>query len=159
MRLNKMTGFRVSKYDEKHRCDGVYLKNEWTSIGDVGKVFNGKEFGIDEYKKTEGQYLLLIRKLCLKLNVCEMQITDLEDYFSACAHHNGSVLCGMQEILDVIRDCLREKYWCKLSADRLFVHFGYDYYLYIHCPLDSKCMSVLVKDVGLFLEIMDSPYL
>ena len=73
-------------------------------------------------------------------------------------YRNGTALKGIDAIIGVARDCLREKYWCKLSAPKLEFHFGYDYYLYVCSPLDLQQTSVLVNELGLFIESKESPY-
>jgi hypothetical protein len=38
------------------------------------------------------------------------------------------------EIENILKLILREKLWCKLvSEGKLFIHFGYDFYMYIGC--------------------------
>ena len=42
-----MNHYRISKYSPEYRQNGVYLKDEWTSIADVGKTFDGVMMSID----------------------------------------------------------------------------------------------------------------
>ena len=39
-----MKEYRISKYDPQFRVNGAYQKNEWTSISDIGKVFDDGGF-------------------------------------------------------------------------------------------------------------------
>ena len=150
--------FRVSKYDNEYRFNGVYLRDEWTSISDIGKVYDGKVFTYNEYINVENTYLSLIKQVCSRLKVIEMRISSLEDYSNNCLYQEGFILKGLDAIIDVARDCLREKYWCKLRAPELEFHFGYDYYLYVRSSLDFKQLHYLVNDLGLFIEVKESPY-
>ncbi len=36
-----MFQYRITKYDPAFRIDGKYTKDEWTSIHDIGKIYNG----------------------------------------------------------------------------------------------------------------------
>ena len=36
--------YRVTKYDPANRVNGEYTKDEWTSMYDVGRSYNGKVF-------------------------------------------------------------------------------------------------------------------
>lgn len=149
--------FRISKYNRVFGQE-YFLDDDWTSISDIGKVFKGKVLTYSAYEHVENQYLLLISKICSELNVSKMRVTNLENYFNLYNCRNRIVLKSIDEIISVARDCLREKYWCKLTSKTLSFHFGYDYYLYVCSPLDYQFMSCLVRDCGLFIEIKKSPY-
>lgn len=158
MLQNHMYEFRISKYNYAYRQNGIFMKEDWTSISDVGKVYGGKKFTYREYESVEAKYLSLIKLICNELKISHMQITDLEDYSYKCSYSNGTVLKSIDDILNVAKDCLREKYWCKLSSNSHFFHFGYDFYLYVGSTLDYTCLSELAHEVGLFVEAENSPY-
>jgi len=44
--LNKkqLYEYRIVKYNPKFRINGIYTKNEWTSISDIGDEFDGVFF-------------------------------------------------------------------------------------------------------------------
>ncbi len=149
--------FRVSKYMKDPKT-GMPIVDEWTSISDVGKLYNGKLFTYSEYVQAESRYLQLIELVCSTLNIDHLQISSIENPFDICPYPNNHLLKNLDMIVNVAKDCLREKYWCKLQTDGLFFHFGYDYYLYIGSPLDHIQMNKIVSSVGLFLEEMNSPY-
>lgn len=48
-----MNYYRISKYDPQYRIDGIYQKDEWTSMSDIGNIYGGKVFTEDEYYKVE----------------------------------------------------------------------------------------------------------
>lgn len=154
---NCLYEFRVSKY-YRDCTTGKLLFDQWTSISDVGKVFNGRVLTYAEYQQSENRYLLLIRNICLLLNITQLQITSLENPFNLCPYPNDCILESVDQIVDVATACLRERYWCKLQSSKLFFHFGYDFYLYIGSPLDFTQMSSLVSNLGLFIEKKNSPY-
>lgn len=149
--------YRISKYDPKYRVDGIYTRDEWTSMSDIGRTYNGQVVTRDEYDRVETAYLSVVKKLCLLLDIDEIQLTGLEDYFNNCTHCNGAILMGAETIIKVVRDCLREEYWCQLIAPKLEIHFGYDYYLYVCCSLEFEQVNRLALDVGLFVEVKELP--
>lgn len=68
-------------------------------------------------------------------------------------------LLSLEQVKIVSKLILREYLWCKLiSKYKMFVHFGYDYYMYIGSR--SQCKDTLrkIKDSGLFVEDFESPY-
>lgn len=55
--------------------NGVYTKDEWTSFCDIGKVFDGERFSLDEYTKVETNYIEFILE-CLRLTDCDYLSID-----------------------------------------------------------------------------------
>lgn len=52
-----MKEYRISKYDPQFRVNGSYQKNEWTSISDIGKVFDDGVLTLAEYLRVENEYI------------------------------------------------------------------------------------------------------
>ncbi len=152
-----MNEFRISKYDLKYRINGVYQKEEWISIGDVGRVYDGSVFTFEEYVRVENAYLSFIEKVCQTLNIQSLNVMGLEDYNHICKFAVEQIV-DLDEILDISRDCLRERYWCRLESKQLFFHFGYDYYLYVGSKLTYSHIKCMTDSCGLYVEKMESPY-
>lgn len=58
MPLPFMYGWRIIKYNPAFRDErGAYLKDEWTSVSDVGKSFDGEVLTFEEYYKIENAYV------------------------------------------------------------------------------------------------------
>ena len=129
-----MNEYRISKYDLTYRKNGVYIKEDWTSISDIGKVYDGNLFTLEDYLIVEDSYLRFIHILCTELDVHDIKINGLEDYKNKCKYVQASTL-SINDVLQISRGCLREEYWCRLESDQIFFHFGYDYYMYIVCSL------------------------
>jgi hypothetical protein len=54
---------------------------------------------------------------------------------------------------------LRKQVWARLEAPRrAFVHFGYDYYMYIGTSRDTSKAAETVEAAGLYVERVRSPY-
>ncbi|OXM17137.1 hypothetical protein [Paenibacillus herberti] len=65
------------------------------------------------------------------------------------------------EIPDLSKLILREQVWAKLDHPSMFVHFGYDYYMYIGLKgenSDYVAFEQKINYLGLFAERVKSPY-
>ena len=144
--------YRISKYDPQFRSNGIYTRDEWTSVGDVGKYFGGSLFTFEEYLDTENRYIGLIQTILQLLQISHIKITKLEDYRHRCPYANNQTLFDRERILSVIRDCLREQYWCEIKASSLVCTFGYDYYIYIKYPLNFSRIKEISSDYNLYVE-------
>lgn len=152
-----MNCFRISKYNPIYRKQGSYMKDEWTSISDIGKLFNGKIFTSEEYKAIESSYISCIHTIILEANIKKCTIKNFENY-SETAWENNQIIYGNQIVLFII-DCLRENCWGKLQGSNFYIHFGYDYYVYIGTLLDLGQIISITSKNGLFCENMVSPYI
>lgn len=166
-----MFGYRLSKYDPAKRdASGAYLVEDWTSVSDIGRSLNGRIVTTQQYLVVEDSYVNAVAQLLSFAGISTMYVSDLEVMTSghdtrfpddgvaiSCAQlHDTSMVAG--EMLErVVRGCLREYVWCRLSTPcKSYVHFGYDYYVYVGIP-DSA--SSLVLPTGMFIEECDSPYM
>ena len=146
-----MINYRISKYNPWFRVNGIYTKEEWTSIGDVGKCFDGKRFTFDEYIAIENNYVVFVDRIIQLTKTDLLKITGLEDDSHNCQYENGHIL-RKEEVSSVVRGCLREEYWCRLVASSLEISFGYDYYVYAKCSLNYFQMMDMASDLELFVE-------
>lgn len=151
-----MNEFRLSKYDPKNRIDGLYLVSEWTSIHDIGKQFDAGVLSYDQYKKVEQAYINCCITLFKKTGIKHLYIKSPEYYESRIRFPKS--LDSESDIRNVIMYCLQEKCWAKLEAEGFFIHFGYDYYLYIGTELNISLVEQVARQYGLFCEIFLSPY-
>jgi hypothetical protein len=58
----------------------------------------------------------------------------------------------------IIRRILREEFRCRLEGGEGFIHFGWDYYMYIGVPHPCPTARVRAADLGLYIEEFASPY-
>lgn len=153
--------WRVTKYDPKNRdSNGSYSINEWTSFSDIGKIYNGIELSTYEYIQYEKAYIKAVF-LFMKCNQVEqLKIVGLEIYDEETESNLEEGMILSEDIIEsVIRDVLRERIWCKLIfSEILFIHFGYDYNMYIGSM--KLCREVLdeIEQSNLFIEGYQSPY-
>jgi len=166
-----MHSWRITKYDPNNRsASGHYFKDEWTSISDVGKEYGDALFTLSRYIKIESLYLDSILIIMSSLGVDYLMASDLEKRITkrhtVLTKEEMSFLkslknnmCVPKESIDLLaRLVLREFVWCKLVHSNMFVHFGYDYHMYIGSttPLESELEQIRAS--GLFVESMPSPY-
>ena len=151
-----MTEYRITKYNPANRINGVYIADEWTSISDIGKVFNGIILSQDTYLKTEKAYLDCCIELIEKAKIAIFSIKQAE-YYTENVRFPSSI-SNTQEIRGVITACLREQCWLKIIAKDFFIHFGYDYYMYVGSVLSKETVAETATKFGLFCEETPSPY-
>lgn len=162
-----MLGWRITKYNPQYRDDrGAYLKSEWTCYSDIGKTFEGKTFTLTEYLKIEDAYIQGV--------ILFMECLNLDSLRISCLEKNGrrpkkfiadnkleivnNSYVNKENIIHIIQLILRNEIWCKLKTKAMYVHFGYDFYMYIGSikPCDSIIKKIELS--GLFVEKHPSPY-
>lgn len=152
-----MHEYRVTKYDPQYRVNGAYARNEWTSISDVGKEFDGCIFTMDEYERVERHYADFVCELTDKCGVFPLSIDAYSEI-----HHNDTwregQLIRREELYAILQGNLREECWCRLNGPGFFIHFGYDYYIYVGCELPLEAIQTLAEKYGLFCQPFRSPY-
>ena len=149
-----MIKYRITKYNPKYRNEfGHFLKKDWISHSDIGKIYSGRLFTLEEYLKTEKEYIRTIFNILNFFNVLKLEVKELELQFSIekmnkllnfkelqldnqdiCLIKNlkNGKLFSVNELEKIIKLILRECFWCKLvSKDpKCVIEFGYDYYMY-----------------------------
>lgn len=170
-----MNWHEIVKYNPKYYdVNGTYKADEWTSISDIGKSYNGKIFTLDNYLLVEQRYIDVILLIMSKLNCKYLTIKYLEADKNDVAEqiksskdfirdslliqnlfqlHEGKRIY-YKNLHNVIRLSLREYIYIVLfnKQKKLKIEFGYDYYLYVSCNLNSRTLYDLVNNVGLYLD-------
>ena len=152
-----MICYRVTKFNPKFRVDGKYLIDDWTSIADVGKIYSGQQLTMQKYEETEQNYIDFVKNTLQICDINELEIIQLEKYVGHLKWKNQQLI-NLQQISSFMKDCLREKCWAKLETNDFFLHFGYDYYIYIGTNLNEKVLQKLCCQYDLFIEKYKSPY-
>ena len=153
--------------------DGIYTYDDWTSISDIGKSFNGKILSAKDYLKVENQYintvLMVMSALdCKYLTIEYIEvnqdriINDIEIYKKKYGISITGTLPKLKRkmrisqinIPNILRLCLRELCYIVFSckSKKLKLYFSYEYYLNIKCPIDSNTLSQIVKRNNLYLD-------
>lgn len=166
--------WRITKYNPKFRDEnGCYtLKEEWTCPSEIGKTINGNEFTLNEYLQVEAAYIDSVIKFIEETSIDTLRILQLE--YTISEEDKTSPLYEKEfeklllkedsrvtknEIRMICKMVLRNFLWCKLySKNNFFVHFGWDYYMYIGSNVNCLLSIDYASSKGLFVEQCISPY-
>ena len=168
--------WRVTRYDPARRnTQGHYPLDDWCWFGEVGKVFAGELLTYERYLYWETAYVNAALAFLSDTNLDALRVVYLENnkYYDGerlkdialapDALRTGSTV-GRDELGDVVRLNLRELIWCKLEAGggiaglKFYLHFGYDFYMYVGSISPSTEAIRYAERSGLFVEPMESPY-
>jgi hypothetical protein len=163
----------ITKYNPIDRnSEGIYLKEEWTSISDIGKFFDGNLFTKEEYLRTERKYIQSVFFIIDFFEVDKIRIQNLYKYTNKkwfknnkqvnlskfhSILHSGMIIGIYRtfEIEKIIKIALREIASLEIEINpSTKITFGYDYYMYLESselkqglePVISK-----IKKLGLFV--------
>jgi hypothetical protein len=151
--------YRVTKYNPAFRGPGgAYTKDEWTSVRDVGRSFAGEVLTREEYERVENAYVGSALAFLGEAGLTSLSIEGPENTrVESLVFRNGSIL-SLDEVREAIRRVLREEFWCRLEGVDGFVHFGWDYYMYIGVPHPCPTARERTVELGLYVEEFASPY-
>jgi hypothetical protein len=165
--------YRITKYNQREiSIIGDCLGNRWTSFSDLLKE-NNQNKAFDIYKETEDKYIQIYNDILIQNNIGRMKIIELEYNSKEDANEilindlssnllekikNNTEYC-MNDILDIIKLCLREIIWCKFIYENVYIHIGYDYYTYVGGINLNKELIQKYYNNGIIVEEYYSPYL
>lgn len=167
--------WRITKYNPDFRDeDGYYtLVKEWTCPSEIGKTINGNKFTIEEYLRVEAAYVETVIQFLIDskrntLRILRLNKVDIsqEDKCSALyelgfedVKLEEDAVVTIKEIRTISKMILRNFLSCEFySKDEFFVHFGWDYYMFIGTCDNSLSAIDFAKRSGLFVEPFTSPY-
>ena len=161
-----MYSWRITKYDPlKRDADGSYLDlEEWTCFSEVGT-----KVSMEEYQKQEEKYVHAITTFMAEMGLNRVYVIALEQWSDEVRNQSANEFLSkiwigkavaVQEVRKLAKLTLRNAIWCKLGyKNQFFIHFGYDYYMYIGASKECVKAKEIVKETGLFIEDFKSPYL
>ncbi|MBY0090319.1 hypothetical protein H7S74_28905 [Priestia aryabhattai] len=124
---------------------------------------------MDEYLKVEKKYINAVVTFMNEMNINKLYIKGLEQWSEDIEAQNATEFISklwigqwisIQEVKELVKLTLRNAVWCKLELkNQFFVHFGYDYYMYIGTSHECSNAFKKVALTGLHVEMVDSPYL
>lgn len=155
--------YRITKYDPRLRDpDGAYRGEDWTAFSDIGRKFAGRTLMKAEYLRVERLYLNALESLLHEAEVPTLQIRDLEAQGlrgAAAKTWSAKRLLRRADVKRFATLALRGKLWGRLEAPRrAFVHFGYEYYMYIGTSKNTPNAIAAIEASGLYAEAFRSPY-
>jgi hypothetical protein len=168
-----MNGFRITKYNPIFRLpDGSYSRAEWTSVCDIGNMYDDGVLELEKYLRTENDYINAVQSFMTSEGISSLYVVDLEKnenygasfpsfLLEETKYYTSLLFEGIElngQFLEwVIKIALRKKVWCRMEGpDGFYVHFGYDYYMYIGSEKMKPAPPVL--PAGIFAEPFESPY-
>lgn len=155
--------YRITKYNPAFRDeDGAYRRDEWTSRSDIGRSFNGEVLSEAEYQAVEEAYLFAVAAFLSEAKIDHLTLRGVENPLDTPVPAwlaEGARLSVPQGV-DFARMALRERIWGRLVVPgRAYVHFGYDYSMYLGVPARCPAAVAEAQRRGLFVEPFRSPYL
>ena len=138
-----MKKFQISKYDPVFKTeDGKYIKDDWTSVSDIDKIFDGKILTIDDYMAMESRYIKIIKRVLDEIESSYLKVVGLEkfdDYLDKLDRipynkrsdeiyeslEEGKVL-PINDALVLLELMLRENVWCYLTNKYVTIQTGHD---------------------------------
>jgi hypothetical protein len=147
-----MKEYQITKYDPQYRdSSGHYTRDEWTSYSDVGDLVS-----LEEYLATEKAYVDAAVALLRESGVDALQAVGVENHRGAASAPAEGATLREAEWPAAFRSVLREDWWCRFECPTGFVHFGYDYYMYVGV---RRPEGASIPELSrLFVEPCTSPY-
>ncbi len=155
--------YRLTKYNPRFRdAQGRYKKDEWTYYEQIGQNFAAGTFTKAEYLATEKRYIECICELLRTSNVLTMR-SERVARRKEVTTFNGVLLrkgksYTLDELRKIIPGVLRGRFWMQFRTDEgYFLHFDWDYYVYLGLPLRRNQLVPLADKFNLFLEESHMP--
>ena len=173
----RFTAHAIVKYKpEYYNEEGHYTREEWGAMGDVGKVYNGNLFTLEEYLDTEQRYVDAVLELMRTTNSQYLTVffmgdtprsrkwalkkmIDKKNRFLVCDKPLYETYVNLQQgkrihinkIDPIVRLNLREYTYTALVnwENHLEIHFGYDYYMYCNSRLSINILRQKINKIGL----------
>lgn len=167
--------YKPENYNEK----GHYTKDEWGSMGDVGRVYDGHLVTLDEYLEVEQQYVDAVVKIMELVSCKYLTVTFLGDTVRSTKSSIRDMLSKKNRFLSYDK-VLYDSYMGLVEGKRIYVadipsvvrlnlreytnttltnlkkgleiHFGYDYYMYFNTKLPIGILREEIRKIGLYLD-------
>ncbi|MFJ2047240.1 hypothetical protein ACIOBL_26935 [Paenibacillus taichungensis] len=174
--------WQITKYtDDEHPLHQQGKKPTWTSVSDIGKIYDGNKFTVNDYLRTEEMFIRAIKIFMINLGSSKIFVRQLEkpldlevikdsiikkgfsleDYTEMLKFYqlveNGTSI-GLNEVEFISRLALREYIWVELESNSMFVRFDYDYYVDIGSTIDCEKAVKQVREMGLSVNLWKEPY-
>ena len=154
-----MIEYRVTKYNPALRdARGAYIVEEWTSVRDIGRELGGVVLTDCEYRRVEEAYVNSALAFLREGGINSLRVKGLENHKRIALQIGEGSVISLEFASDMIRQILRDEFWCRLEGQGGFVHLGWDYYMYVGVPHRCPSAERLAEQLGLYPERFASPY-
>lgn len=167
--------WRVTKYNPDFRDENGYytLTEEWTCPSKIGKIICGEKFTLEEYLQIETAYVDTVINFLEVSGINTLRILQLSNWNISEEDKKSTLyetefdelklkedmMVSINEIRLICKMVLRNFLDCQLYLkDNFFVHFSWDYYMYIGSYVDCLSSMEHAKNNRLFAERIQSPY-
>jgi hypothetical protein len=144
--------WRISRYDPTRRdARGAFVGNTWTSIADVGKIYDGAQLTLAEYERVEQAYVETFVAFAHESRTPELEVRAV-DAGSSSIREGTSV--SVDDAKTVVRAMLREEAICRLEAptNDFYLHVGFDLYMYIGSTYACRNAVARAGGLGLYVD-------
>ncbi|WP_017814601.1 hypothetical protein [Paenibacillus shenyangensis] len=172
--------WQVRKYPPSSNKDKNKPKiPTWSSIIDIGKIYDGKIFTPEDYLLIEDKYIKAAKiymdymhipsvEMCVMHKVREdifiKQIVEYPDCYPKeiiDLHYRlkeNSLISGL-EFEYASKLALREDIVCQFRyKDKFFLNHSYDYYMDIGSSAVCEAAINQIRDLGLYIDLWEHPY-
>jgi hypothetical protein len=153
-----MNEYRVTKYNPAFRDElGHYTRPEWIMFKDIGETYSGVLFTLEEYERVEEAYIQAALSFLRESGLSSIRVAGIENRSNQPLDFDNDSVLPLDRIGEIIRRTLREEIYCRLEGSDCFVHFSWDYYMYVGVPHRCPRSQALAAELGLFVEELASP--
>ncbi len=156
-----MNVVEVNKYSPAMFRNRRFLRDDWTSVSQVGETWGGEVVTVARYLAVEDLYVRAVTRFMDAAGIDEVCVHGREQWEDReltglplpprAAPHEGERIAA-PDTGDVLRRFLRELAWAELAvAPRFLVHPGYDFRLLIATNVDTTAVEEEVRRSGLFV--------
>ena len=164
-----MKKYSITKYVKTNNI----AKEEWTSVCDIGKMFNGIGLSLEEYKKVEDAYVDSILEIVKYMKLESFKIKDVYRWkdLRQEVHNNtkyqslysdsmlniyenvtNNTIIKKGDLKNLIRLELREDIGGLLYVPyRLKIFIGYDYMMGVHSSVPLEKVFKCINNLGLYM--------
>lgn len=155
-----MNVVEINKYPPRLFRNGRFLRQDWTSVSQLGELWDGRELTPAAYLAIEDRYVRAMERFMAAAGVDDVAVQGLEFWNDVelpglALPPRAAPLEGERvpaaEAGNLLRRFLREQAWAELVvAPRFLVHPGYDMRLLIASEVTSTELEDDVRRSGLF---------
>ncbi|MCH1939856.1 hypothetical protein [Holdemania massiliensis] len=161
-----MKKYSITKYSRNNS-----IKEEWTSISDIGKIYNGCILDAKEYKKIEDSYVRAVLEIASYMGIEYFRIKDVfrwkdlrkdinenavfkelypQSMLKVYEEMTNETIVNKEELCDLVRLELREDIGGLLYVPyRLKIFIGDDYMMGVHTSIPLESIYKIISDLGL----------
>ena len=125
---------------------------------DIGRAFAGVVLTDEEYRLVEQAYIDSAVAFLREGGLTSLRVEGLENQNGFALGFGEGAVFSVEQVGDLVRMILREEFWRRLEGRSGFLHFGWDYYMYIGVPYRCMASEQFAETLGLYPEEFESPY-